>query len=513
MKKFLLASAAAFALLAARAEATISSPTVQVIDLGNGSTTVFNYSFLIPFQADGVTPAVRVQTEDPNGNLTILASNQYSISGVGNGNGGSVTYNPGGIPLPSGWSLIITRALNYVQPIAVSNYSFYPHTVEVTSDNLAAQIQQLAARTTFLFPPGDSSFQLPPASQRENTLLGFDSAGNATLVAQASGSLLPLPLALINGGTGSATGQMNQVLAHTFWNPGARINYFTDRAMVGACVVNQGSAVAPSPDWLGQSGITNDADFAQFCSFTDPASPAAAFAGPQIAGLFAASTVGEPLGATPRATECILWNQAAINLPGWCRYGEYWITGTTTFNVYGDEMDGVNRVAVATDWDPYNEDGPASVGMLQAEGGSRSGTLFPGTAAFQIADNGSTWGVGLDIRSSALCACSVGSTKAAVKMAFDSHFQWFASKGVIAADLASDASNHMVALSNGLQTNKQIYPGTGSAVQTGGGLLAGTGNPGSGVGNNGDFYFRTDCTHGSSDCTWHKESGSWQDLN
>lgn len=59
----------------------------------------------------------------------------------------------------------------------------------------------------------------------------------------------------------------------------------------------------------------------------------------------------------------------------------------------------------------------------------------------------------------------------------------------------------------------QVYPGNGTTTQTNGGMLAGTGNPGSGIGNNGDFYFRTDCTHGSSDCTWHKESGAWFDLN
>ena len=64
-----------------------------------------------------------------------------------------------------------------------------------------------------------------------------------------------------------------------------------------------------------------------------------------------------------------------------------------------------------------------------------------------------------------------------------------------------------------LAARAEVYPGTGASEQTGGGLLAGTGNPGPGVGHNGDFYFRTDCLHGAGDCTWHKEGGLWRDLN
>ena len=103
MKKFLLGGVAALALASASpALATISSSTTVAVDQGNGSTTVFNYSFLIPFQADGATPAVTVQTEDPNGNLVTLSPSSYVISGVGSSSGGTVTYLPG-VLLPAGW--------------------------------------------------------------------------------------------------------------------------------------------------------------------------------------------------------------------------------------------------------------------------------------------------------------------------------------------------------------------------------------------------------------------------
>ena len=64
-----------------------------------------------------------------------------------------------------------------------------------------------------------------------------------------------------------------------------------------------------------------------------------------------------------------------------------------------------------------------------------------------------------------------------------------------------------------LSTKSEVYPGSGNASQSGGGLLAGLGNPGVGVGSNGDFYYRTDCVHAGSNCVWHKESGAWVDLN
>lgn len=206
MKRLLLGAALALA-LASPALATISTPTTTVVDSGNGTTTVFNYSFLIPFQADGATPAVTVQTEDPNGNYVTISAGagvgQYQISGAGNPSGGTVTYVTANGALPVGWSLIISRSLSYTQPIAVSNFSFYPHTVEITSDNLGAQIQQLATGLglTIQFPLNDSpGFVLPSKPNRENAVLGFDSSGNPALLttvpptpAAATGLVLSVP--------------------------------------------------------------------------------------------------------------------------------------------------------------------------------------------------------------------------------------------------------------------------------------------------------------------------------
>ncbi|HWE98697.1 MAG TPA: hypothetical protein VG248_02770 [Caulobacteraceae bacterium] len=75
---------------------------------------------------------------------------------------------------------------------------------------------------------------------------------------------------------------------------------------------------------------------------------------------------------------------------------------------------------------------------------------------------------------------------------------------------AQGAGNPVVGSS--VQASGQIYPGTGSATQSGGGILAGTGAPGAGVGADGDFYLRTDCTAGFFTCVFHRQGGSWRSL-
>src|SRR5205807_8683453 len=58
---------------------------------------------------------------------------------------------------------------------------------------------------------------------------------------------------------------------------------------------------------------------------------------------------------------------------------------------------------------------------------------------------------------------------------------------------------------------QQLYPGTpGGGYQTGGGWLAGPGDPSDAEGGNGDLYARTDAVRGATGLVWHKEAGRWQ---
>ncbi len=124
---------------------TVSNTIASITVLGDGVTTIFNYNFLIPYQDDGVTPAVQVQLVD-NATLVAvtLAPSTYSITGVNNPSGGTLTYPTSGSALASGKSLRISRGLNITQPTAVANETFYPHVVEQVADRITLMLQQLA---------------------------------------------------------------------------------------------------------------------------------------------------------------------------------------------------------------------------------------------------------------------------------------------------------------------------------------------------------------------------------
>lgn len=124
---------------------TISNQTASVTYLGNGVQTVFTYNFRIPYQSDDVTPAVAVFTIDADDVQTLLSSDQFSITGVDDPLGGTVTYPLTGSPLALGTSIRIDRALLYTQPDAFPNQGFLPSTVEDLADRLVMQMQQIAA--------------------------------------------------------------------------------------------------------------------------------------------------------------------------------------------------------------------------------------------------------------------------------------------------------------------------------------------------------------------------------
>ena len=157
---------------------TISTTSNVSIGQGNGLTTSFNFPFLVPAASDLV-----VSLTDSNGTITALTPSQYSIAGIGNANGGSVTYPLSGSPIPQGTYLTIQRVLPYQQLTDLVNQSgYYPDVVEGALDNLEMQIQQLAQDDALSLkvplsatPP---NLLLPGAQARANTLVGFDANGN-----------------------------------------------------------------------------------------------------------------------------------------------------------------------------------------------------------------------------------------------------------------------------------------------------------------------------------------------
>lgn len=116
---------------------TVSSSINRVVQTGNGATTVWNYSFLIPDASEVV-----VQIADKTtGVVTTLTTLQYSITGIGNPSGGTVTYTPA---LTTNQTITIQRILPVTQGTSLSNQgAFYPTVLETALDYLTMVCQQL----------------------------------------------------------------------------------------------------------------------------------------------------------------------------------------------------------------------------------------------------------------------------------------------------------------------------------------------------------------------------------
>lgn len=130
---------------------TISTTANSVTAVGNGSTTVFPFGFLIPYQSDGVTPAIKVQTLSTLGVLTTkVLTTDYTVSGITLAAGGSVTMLVA--PL-TGVLVVVSRNLTQVQPSAFPNLSLQPSSIETALDFITMWSQQTRASLPFLAGP------------------------------------------------------------------------------------------------------------------------------------------------------------------------------------------------------------------------------------------------------------------------------------------------------------------------------------------------------------------------
>lgn len=168
---------------------TIETTAVAVTASGNGATTVWPYSFEIPYADNGVDVAVQVILTDttvhPN-TETILAPSQYTITGVGVNTGGTVIYTPA---LATGINITIARNVTFTQPYAILNQGFFPHTVEDVADRLVMEIQQVAQDkiNSVRAPLVDTNpqMELVSATNRGGKILSFTSAGDVETVIDA----------------------------------------------------------------------------------------------------------------------------------------------------------------------------------------------------------------------------------------------------------------------------------------------------------------------------------------
>ena len=164
---------------------TISTTIIKNSYSGNGSQTVFPYTFKISVNAD-----IQVILRSALGTETVKSiSTDYTVSGAGNANGGNVTM----IVAPaSGETLVIRRATIQTQTIdLVENDPFSAETVEGGFDksvSLVQEIQEEADRSIKLSRTNTmtSTEFTVGATERANKVLAFDSTGELS-VAQELG--------------------------------------------------------------------------------------------------------------------------------------------------------------------------------------------------------------------------------------------------------------------------------------------------------------------------------------
>lgn len=161
---------------------TIETTAIKAVALGNGASTVWPYTFLIPEASDLQLKLVTVASGDE----TTIAPANYTVTGIGNEAGGSVTYPLSGSPVSSAYYVVIERVLPLTQETDLLNQgAAYPQSIEDALDYLTMLTQQLQDQIdrAIVFSVADTvETTLPTAAARANLFLGFNSDGDPVAV-------------------------------------------------------------------------------------------------------------------------------------------------------------------------------------------------------------------------------------------------------------------------------------------------------------------------------------------
>ena len=157
---------------------TVSSTTVKNTASGDGSTTQFAYTFKIFANTD-----LEVIIRSATGTETVkLLATHYTVAGVGDASGGSITFTSGNTPA-SGETVVIRREVPQTQAIDyIANDPFPAESHEEGLDRATMTIQQMQEALDRSFKvSATNSINTPEftddAATRASKTLGFDSTG------------------------------------------------------------------------------------------------------------------------------------------------------------------------------------------------------------------------------------------------------------------------------------------------------------------------------------------------
>lgn len=118
----------------------LSTTANKVIFNGNGSATVFPFTFPIP--AASYLSVIYTDADDVE---QTLSPSEYTVTGIGAASGGNVTYTRSGAAIAGGTKLTIVRTVPYTQLTVLSNQGgYYPEIVEGRLDLIYMALQQIA---------------------------------------------------------------------------------------------------------------------------------------------------------------------------------------------------------------------------------------------------------------------------------------------------------------------------------------------------------------------------------
>lgn len=160
--------------------------------VGNGTTSVFNFSFQINLTSDLVV----IETTAGVSTTKVLTTDYTISQNQDTSTGGSITRIAGN--LPTGTNLALIRIVPYTQLSSFSNNDqFFPDQYEAAIDRLEMQIQQIKTQLAVClqFPqaevPGTAVNTTPSIANRASTVLSFDANGNVVAGNALSASALP----------------------------------------------------------------------------------------------------------------------------------------------------------------------------------------------------------------------------------------------------------------------------------------------------------------------------------